>query len=72
MNSDSVTPEDISDKEALAWLDGHCTSIRISNDAGQYVGSWQVPKGILAAAKTAMARITEGERADSTFKKMET
>lgn len=52
--------EEITDVEAFEWLNKHCSSIRIMNDLGEYVGSFQIKNNdILTAAKNAIKKLSE-------------
>lgn len=55
--------EDISDDEALFWLDNNCLSFRVGNDRRQFQASFNVSLegGLLVAAKEAMMRLREKE-----------
>jgi len=65
MSTENKTPEpepEITDEEALEWLNRHCLSIKIGNATRDYVGSWQVKGDILESARTAIKRLKEGEK----------
>jgi len=50
--------DEISDDEAMFWLDANCLSFRIGNDKRQFQGHFNVSPegGLLKAAKQAMLR----------------
>lgn len=54
-------PDEISDDEAMFWLDENCLSFRIGNDRRQFQASFNVSLegGMLEAAKLAMLRFRE-------------
>lgn len=55
--------DEISDDEAMFWLDANCLSFRIGNDKRQFVAHFNVNSegGLLEAAKLAMLRFREKE-----------
>ena len=51
--------EEITDDEAIWWLNNRCLSFRVGNECGHFIGSWNNLDGdIIKTAKQAMLRIT--------------
>ena len=53
--------KEITDDEAMFWLDANCLSFRVGNDKRQFVANFNVNQegGLLEAAKLAMLRFRE-------------
>ncbi len=59
--------DEISDDEAMFWLDANCLSFRIGNDRRQFQASFNVnlEGGILEAAKLAMLGFRKKEESEN-------
>ena len=53
--------KEITDDEAMFWMDANCLSFRVGNDKRQFVANFNVNQegGLLEAAKLAMLRFRE-------------
>lgn len=54
--------EDITDEEALWWLNHRCLSFRVGNIQRQFVGSFNVEEdGLIETTKCAMVRMNKAD-----------